>query len=132
MFARPVFSLLWLCADCGGRPGVHVRVCRPTIVPLMHFVAFPPRDVAAVAACVACACVVWACGLVGDLREAVEKVEARDRRINDLNRQILQLNEALREQVRWGRQPTLSCVQLCRRSTDHDSRAVDPGGVACI
>ena len=49
---------------------------------------------------------------MGDLREAVEKVEARDRRINDLNRQILQLNEALREQVRWGRQPILSCVDI--------------------
>ena len=33
-------------------------------------------------------------------REAIEKVEARDQRINDLNRQILQLNESLREQVR--------------------------------
>jgi hypothetical protein len=31
--------------------------------------------------------------------EAIEKVEARDQRVNELNRQILQLNESLREQV---------------------------------
>lgn len=67
--------------------------------------------------------------------EAVEKVEARDRRINDLNRQILQLNEALREQADWHtlqmsqhRVTHMQEIERLRRQVTALESALDGGG----
>ncbi len=64
-----------------------------------------------------------------ECNETIMKLQARDQRITELNKQILKLNEEMREQVRCQHHPLCASRRRCVRGTTVEAETLKLFGV---